>query len=102
MTERYMLCRAYGAEVHLSDPADGAEGFVELAKQLAVKTPESFVLSQFNNPSNPAAHHGGTGPEIWAETQGNIDVLVPCFCVAYILSGLHSLRTTCLCLCLCL
>jgi cysteine synthase A len=76
MTERYMLCRAYGAEVHLSDPYQGAAGFVELAKEIADKTPDSFLLSQFTNQSNPQAHQEGTGPEIWAATEGQVDALV--------------------------
>mmetsp|Transcript_111332 Transcript_111332/g.311077 ORF Transcript_111332/g.311077 Transcript_111332/m.311077 type:complete len:396 (+) Transcript_111332:98-1285(+) len=76
MTERYMLCRAYGAEVYLSDPAEGAKGFVKLAEKIAETTPGAYLMRQFTNDDNVEAHYTGTGPEIWAQTSGRIDVLV--------------------------
>lgn len=76
MTERYMICRAHGAEVYLSDPSEGAAGFVRLAEQLAASTPGGYLLRQFANEDNVAAHFEGTGPEIWAQTGGAVDVLV--------------------------
>ena len=64
------------AEVRLCDPAEGAEGFVRLAEQIAAETPNAFLLRQFVNKDNVLAHYKGTGPEIWRQTQGKVDVLV--------------------------
>eukprot|EP00293_Proteomonas_sulcata_P004290 CAMPEP_0184320324 /NCGR_PEP_ID=MMETSP1049-20130417/113415_1 /TAXON_ID=77928 /ORGANISM="Proteomonas sulcata, Strain CCMP704" /LENGTH=70 /DNA_ID=CAMNT_0026640793 /DNA_START=52 /DNA_END=261 /DNA_ORIENTATION=+ len=69
MTERFMLCRAYGAEIQLTDPADGAQGFVQKAEEIARSTPNAFLLSQFTNPNNPLAHTM-TGDEIWQASEG--------------------------------
>lgn len=76
ITERYLLIRALGAEVYLSDPELKAKGFLDLAKKIANETPGSFLLSQFENESNPRAHQERTGPEIWQQTNGTVDVFV--------------------------
>ena len=74
--ERRQLMRAYGAEVVLSEGTKGMRGAIELANQLAQSTPLSFIPAQFDNPANPAAHRTTTGPEIWADTDGQVDCFV--------------------------
>jgi cysteine synthase A len=75
-TERRMLCKAYGAELVLSEGTLGMGGAVAKAKELAESTPNSFLPGQFDNPANPAMHYGTTGPEIWRDCGGKIDILV--------------------------
>ena len=74
--ERRLLMAAYGAEVVLSPGKEGMTGAIALANQLASEHPGSFIPGQFTNPANPAAHFDTTGPEIWADTQGNVDIFV--------------------------
>ncbi len=74
--ERINLMKAYGAEVILTEGAKGMAGAIAKAEELASDTPDSFIPSQFTNPSNPAAHFNTTGPEIWEDTDGNIDIFV--------------------------
>ena len=74
--ERQQLMRAYGAEVVLSPAGEGMTGAIALAKALAAQHPGSFLPGQFDNPANPAAHEATTGPEIWEDTQGAVDILV--------------------------
>ena len=74
--ERIMLMKAYGAEVVLTDGKKGMQGSIEEAKRLSEKNENSFIPSQFDNPQNPEAHYKTTGPEIWNDTDGKIDILV--------------------------
>lgn len=74
--ERQTLLRAYGAKVVLTEGARGMQGAIEKAEELAKEIPRSFVPGQFHNPSNPAIHRSTTGPEIWRDTDGQVDVFV--------------------------
>ena len=74
--ERRRLVRAYGAELVLTPGAEGMAGAIRRAEELAAETPHAHVAGQFRNPANPAAHYAATGPEIWADTDGEVDVLV--------------------------
>ena len=74
--ERRALAAAYGAEVVLTPGAEGMAGAVARAEELAETTPNSIGAGQFDNPANPRAHYETTGPEIWADTGGSVDVLV--------------------------
>lgn len=74
--ERQQLMRAYGAEVVLSPAGEGMTGAIALAKELTKQYPGSFIPGQFENPANPAAHEATTGPEIWEDTQGAVDIFV--------------------------
>ncbi len=74
--ERRLLMRAYGAELVLTEGAKGMQGAVEKAKELAAEIPDSFVAGQFENPANADAHFKATGPEIWADTEGKVDIFV--------------------------
>lgn len=74
--ERRQLMKAYGAELVLTDGAQGMKGAIAKANELAAQIPDSFVPGQFVNPANPAVHRATTGPEIWQDTDGNVDIFV--------------------------
>lgn len=74
--ERRNLLKAYGAEIELTSGADGMRGAIDRATELASEIPGSYVPGQFTNPANPAAHIASTGPEIWKDTDGKIDIFV--------------------------
>ena len=74
--ERRRLVKAYGAELVLTPGSEGMAGAIARAEELAREIPHAHVAGQFENPANPAAHYAATGPEIWADTDGQVDVLV--------------------------
>ena len=74
--ERQLLLKAYGADIVLTPGAKGMAGAIAEAQRLAAEIPGSFIPGQFDNPANPAAHYATTGPEIWTDTEGRVDVFV--------------------------
>ena len=85
--ERRKLLSAYGAEIVLTDGVLGMNGAVKKATELSHKYPDSFIPSQFENPDNPLAHYTSTGPEIYEDTDGNVDIFVSCVGTGGTLSG---------------
>ena len=74
--ERRTLLAAYGAEIVLTEGAKGMQGSIDKAKELAASIPNSIIPAQFDNPANAAAHRSTTGPEIWSDTEGQVDIFV--------------------------
>ncbi|MEE1320161.1 MAG: cysteine synthase A [Acutalibacteraceae bacterium] len=85
--ERQKLLKAYGAEIVLTEGAKGMLGSIEKAKELKESTPNSLIPSQFENPDNPEAHTLTTGPEIWADTEGKVDIFIACIGTGGTVSG---------------
>ena len=74
--ERRQIMKAYGAKIVLSEGSKGMQGAIEKAEEIAENTPDSFIPGQFTNPSNPRAHYESTGPEIYEDTEGNVDYFI--------------------------
>ena len=74
--ERRLLMKAYGAELVLTPGSEGMKGAIAKAEEMAKEIPGSFIPGQFDNPANPKAHYDATGPEIWADTDGEVDIFV--------------------------
>ncbi|MDO4750865.1 MAG: cysteine synthase A [Akkermansia sp.] len=85
--ERRNILRAYGAEIVLTPGAEGMRGCISKAEEMLQQIPGAIIAGQFDNPANPAAHYATTGPEIWADTAGKVDILVATVGTGGTLSG---------------